>query len=85
LRVRGACEGMFAIRDRMRRIEDFRGLYYGKVLDWVGVLPAESLHQADGTVLRTWRENGYAITLRFDGKDCCLGVWEERDGLNSVC
>jgi len=61
----------------MERIEDFCGLYYGQILDWVGVLPDESVSRSDGALMRTWREDGYAITLWLDREDRCRGVWDE--------
>ena len=63
----------------MERIEGFRGLYYGQILDWVGALPDENVFWQDRTVLRTWREEGYMITLWFDREDRCLGVWDEKN------
>jgi len=73
-----ARDGPDSIRERMRRIEDFNGLYYGKIQDWVNVLPDESVSRPDGSVLRTWREDGYTLTLWFDEQDCCRGVWDEK-------
>lgn len=54
---------------RARRLEELSALLGG---------PAQEMQALpDGHTLRTWRQRGYSITLRFDADDVCLGVYDE--------
>lgn len=66
------------LRRRLAATKTYWGHTYADILRKTGRGPDEISRRADGCVLRTWREGGYAITLRFDAQDVCLGVEEER-------
>ena len=74
-RLRG---GGQTLRRRARDMGVFAGRSYVEI--------RESLHrpqavepQADGRVLRTWRGGSYGISLLFDARDVCLGVYSEEN------
>lgn len=69
----------FSLRSRCNAMNTFEGLRYDEVMEQLQLVPSQSVHRADGTVLRCWRERGYSISLLFDDKSVCLGVLEEQE------
>lgn len=66
------------LRERCAEIVSFRGRRLPEVMALLGG-PAQDVHTLpDGQTWRTWRECGYAITLRFDAQDVCQGVYDEQ-------
>lgn len=65
------------LRKRSGRIAVYRGRSGLEITELLGGPAQETTVLQDGHVLRTWRGEGYAITLRFDGKDVCQGVYDE--------
>ena len=67
-----------ALRENFARVESFKGRGYREILTIAGAKPDSIIQQADGTMLKTWREAGYSISLTFDKLDICLGVLDEQ-------
>ena len=65
-----------SLQARARKAAVFRGKTYREVLREMNE-PQTTVRQADGRTLRTWREEGYSISLLFDGRGLCLGVEDE--------
>ena len=65
-----------SLRKRVKDAAVFRGKTYQEIKREIDA-PQTVLRQADGRTLRTWREDGYSISLLFDPQDLCLGVEDE--------
>ena len=65
------------LRSRFDSLGVMKGWEYADIVAAVQILPRTQVKEPDGQVLRTWQENGYAITLLFDEKNVCRGVMEE--------
>lgn len=66
------------LRSRFSVVDHFQGMRYDDILCRMRVMPQKTEYMPDGRVLRTWCEQGYAITLMFDEGDLCLGVADEQ-------
>lgn len=66
------------LRQRFAALGVYRGVRYDEILCGMHAVPRWTERTADGRILRTWSEAGYAITLEFDACDICLGVADER-------
>lgn len=67
-----------SLRKNFSRIENFTGRGYREIISIADAKPSSEVHLPDGTVLRTWCDEAYSITLKFDCRDVCLGVVEEQ-------
>ncbi len=67
-----------SLRTNFARVEVFAGRSYREILTIAGAKP-NTVHQcADGTLLKSWQEGDYSITLAFDSRDICRGVEDEK-------
>lgn len=66
-----------SLRNRCAGIISFRGKGVAEVMLLLDAPAQEVQTLPDGTILRTWRQHGYAITLAFDARDVCQGVYDE--------
>ena len=66
-----------SLRKRVTDAAVFRGKTYQEIKREIDE-PQAIIRQTDGRTLRTWREEGYSVSLLFDAKDLCLGVEDER-------
>ena len=53
-----------SLRENFARVEFFK--------------PNSIIQQADGRIIKVWKESGYSISLEFDAQDICLGVMDEQ-------
>lgn len=67
------------LQTRMEQISSFEGSTYAQVLRRAGKPPRQVRRLPNGDLLRTWYERNYMLALRFNDRDICLGVEEERD------
>lgn len=67
------------LRAHMERIGSFEGSTYAQVLRQAGQPPGQVRRLPNGDLLRTWYERNYMLALRFNDRDICMGVEEERD------
>ena len=65
-----------SLRQRVTVAAVFRGKTYQEITREIDA-PQTIIQQPDGRSLRTWREDGYSISLLFDAQDLCLGVTDE--------
>lgn len=65
-----------SLRQRVSIAAVFRGKTYREITREIDA-PQTIIQQPDGRSLRTWREDGYSISLLFDAQDLCLGVTDE--------
>ena len=65
------------LRQNFARVDVFKGRGYREILDIAGAKPNSIIQQADGRIIKVWKEIGYSISLEFDGCDICLGVQDE--------
>ena len=65
-----------SLQARAKKAAVFRGKTYREILSEMDE-PQTTIRQTDGCTLRTWREDGYGISLLFDPQDMCLGVEDE--------
>lgn len=68
-----------SLRKEFARVECFQGRGYREIVFIAGAKPNSVISLADGRTLKTWKEQGYSITLAFDAKGICLGVMDECD------
>ena len=55
-----------SLRENFTRVEYFKGRGYREILAIAGVKPNSIIQQADGRIIKVWKECGYSITLGFD-------------------
>lgn len=67
-----------SLKQRLSEVETYMGKSYAQVLAIAQTAPQATIHRANGQVLRTWRDGGYAISLLFDEHNICLGVEDEK-------
>ena len=67
------------LRERLNALGAIEGRDLSEISRQVRASPCAVRPYGGGRMLRTWRGEGYAITLLFDGQDFCLGVMEEQD------
>lgn len=67
-----------SLRENFARVDIFQGRGYREILTIAGAKPNSIIRQADGRVVKVWREARYYLALEFDEKDVCLGVVDER-------
>lgn len=67
-----------SLRTNFSRLEIFQGRSYQEIWAMANQAPSTLIQKADGSVLATWRETGYCITLGFDAQGLCLGVVDEQ-------
>ena len=65
------------LQQRVFQMGVFAGRSYAEILRGLEE-PQREAQQADGRTLRTWRNHDYSISLLFDRRDMCLGVFEEK-------
>ena len=66
-----------SLQKRVAEAAVFRGKTYQEIRREIDE-PQSSIQRTDGSILRTWRENGYSISLLFDAQNMCLGVEDEQ-------
>lgn len=66
-----------SLRENFARVEFFKGRSYREILAIAGAKPNTIIQQADGRIIKVWKEIGYSISLEFDAQDICLGVRDE--------
>ena len=66
-----------SLRENFSRVEIFSGRSYREILSIAGTKPHSVIHQADGRVIKIWKECEYSISLEFDAQDSCIGVMDE--------
>lgn len=64
------------LQQRAERLGVFAGRGYTEILRAMNTPHAEE-RLKDGRAVRTWRGDGYSISLLFDARDVCLGVKDE--------
>ena len=64
------------LRQRVERMGVFAGRGYAEILRSMDSPHVEE-RLTNGSAARTWRDDGYSITLLFDARDVCLGVKDE--------
>ena len=67
-----------SLRENFARVEFLKGRGYREILAIAGAKPDSVIHQADGRIIKVWKETGYSISLEFDAQDICLGVMDEQ-------
>ena len=67
-----------SLRENFARVEFFKGRSYREILAIAGAKPSSIIQQADGRIIKVWKECGYSISLGFDENDICLGVMDEQ-------
>lgn len=65
-----------SLQRRVARLEVFAGRSYAEILRVMDA-PQTEARQADGRIVRTWRNDHYSISLLFDARDMCMGVQNE--------
>ena len=65
-----------SLQQRTERMGVFAGRGYAEILRSMDTPHVEE-RLTDGRTVRTWRSDGYSITLLFDARDVCLGVKDE--------
>lgn len=66
-----------SLRENFARVEFFKGRGYREIVAIAGAKPNSIIQQADGRIIKVWKEIGYSISLEFDAQDICLGVMDE--------
>ena len=66
-----------SLRENFARVDFYKGRGYREILTIAGAKPNSIIQQADGRIIKVWKEHGYSISLEFDAEDICLGVQEE--------
>lgn len=66
-----------SLRENFARVEVFKGRGYREIVAIAGAKPNSIIQQADGRIIKEWKEIGYSISLEFDVQDICLGVMNE--------
>ena len=64
------------LRRRVEKAAYFRSKSYTEIARELGEAHT-AIRSSGDTILRTWTEDGYSITLLFDTQDNCLGVESE--------
>ena len=67
-----------SLRENFSRVEFFKGRGYREIVAIAGSRPNSIIQQADGRIIKVWKEIGYSISLEFDAQDICLGVMDEQ-------
>lgn len=67
-----------SLRENFVRVEFFKGRGYREIVAIAGAKPNSIIQQADGRIIKVWKEIGYSISLEFDAQDICLGVMDEQ-------
>lgn len=67
-----------SLRENFARVEFFKGRGYREIAAIAGAKPNSIIQQADGRIIKVWKEIGYSISLEFDAQDICLGVMDEQ-------
>ena len=67
-----------SLRENFARVEFFKGRGYREIVAIAGAKPNSIIQQADGRIIKVWKECGYSISLGFDAQDICLGVMDEQ-------
>lgn len=67
-----------SLRENFARVEFFKGRGYREILVIAGAKPHSIIQQADGRIIKVWKECGYSISLGFDEHDICFGVMDEQ-------
>lgn len=67
-----------SLRENFARVEFFKGRGYREIVTIAGAKPNSIIQQADGRIIKVWKECGYSISLGFDEYDICLGVMDEQ-------
>ena len=67
-----------SLRENFARVEFFKGRGYREIVAIAGSRPNSIIQQADGHIIKVWKEIGYSISLEFDAQDICLGVMDEQ-------
>ena len=67
-----------SLRENFARVEFFKGRGYREIVAIAGAKPNSIIQQADGRIIKVWKECGYSISLGFDENDICLGVMDEQ-------
>ena len=67
-----------SLRENFARVEFFKGRGYREIVTIAGAKPNSIIQQADGRIIKVWKECGYSISLGFDAQDNCLGVMDEQ-------
>lgn len=67
-----------SLRENFARVEFFKGRGYREIVAIAGAKPNNIIQQADGRIIKVWKEIGYSISLEFDAQDICLGVMDEQ-------
>ena len=67
-----------SLRENFARVEFFKGRGYREIVAIAGAKPDSIIRQANGHVIKVWKEIGYSISLEFDAQDICLGVMDEQ-------
>ena len=67
-----------SLRENFSRVEFFKGRGYLEIVAIAGAKPNSIIQQADGRIIKVWKEIGYSISLEFDAQDICLGVMDEQ-------
>ena len=67
-----------SLRENFSRVEFFKGRGYRESVAIAGAKPNSIIQQADGRIIKVWKEIGYSISLEFDAQDICLGVMDEQ-------
>lgn len=66
------------LREHFARVEVFKGRSYREISAIAGTKPDSIIQQADGRIIKVWKEVGYSIALEFDARDVFLGVIDEQ-------
>lgn len=67
-----------SLRENFARVDFYKGRGYREILTIAGAKPNSIIQQADGRIIKVWKEHGYSISLGFDENDICLGVMDEQ-------
>ena len=67
-----------SLRENFVRVQFFKGRGYREIVAIAGAKPNSIIQQADGRIIKVWKEIGYSISLEFDAQDICLGVMDEQ-------
>lgn len=67
-----------SLRENFARVEFFKGRGYREIVAIAESKPNSIIQQADGRIIKVWKEIGYSISLEFDAQDICLGIMDEQ-------
>ena len=58
-----------SLRENFARVVFFKGRGYREIVAIAGAKPNSIIQQADGRIIKVWKEIGYSISLEFDAQD----------------